>query len=113
MVCQAAQPPTPHRRISWGRLCRPSRDGAMRPAQPALRRIFTPMTKRWLPISLAAFLIASAAYAAPGAATQPASAPFECRWTEDAITIDGKADDKAWQQAQVIDDFRMAWAKGL
>jgi len=35
----------------------------------------------------------------PTAATQPAA--YECRWTDDPITIDGKADEPAWANAQV------------
>jgi len=37
------------------------------------------------------------------------AAPFECRWTEAPIRIDGKADEPAWEQAQVIDGFRLSW----
>ena len=69
------------------------------------------MTNRSLPIALA-LLLTTAAAGAPAPATQPAPQSFECRWTEDPITIDGKPDDKAWQQAQVIDQFHMGWAKG-
>jgi hypothetical protein len=32
---------------------------------------------------------------------------YECRWTSDAISLDGKVDEPAWQSAQVIDDFRV------
>ena len=69
------------------------------------------MTHRVLLPLMVAVLSAFAPPSAPGAATQPAAAPFECRWTEDTITIDGKPDEKAWQQAQLIDDFRMPWAQ--
>lgn len=39
------------------------------------------------------------------------SAPtaFECRWADGPIRIDGKADEPAWRNAQVIDDFRVPW----
>jgi len=35
--------------------------------------------------------------------------PHECRFTEGAITIDGKADEKAWAAAEVIDQFQLPW----
>src|SRR4051812_8348697 len=38
-----------------------------------------------------------------------AAASFECRWTGDAITIDGNADEPAWAGAQSIETFRRAW----
>ena len=38
-----------------------------------------------------------------------AVAPFECRWAEGPITVDGKADEPAWKQAQVIDQFTLPW----
>src|SRR6478672_9907435 len=34
---------------------------------------------------------------------------FECRWADTAITIDGKDDDAAWKNAQVIDQFYLPW----
>src|SRR5882724_5748839 len=47
------------------------------------------------------------------AATLPAMAaePFECRWTEDRIVIDGKGDEPAWKKAAVIDGFGQPWLK--
>ena len=39
------------------------------------------------------------------AATLPTA--YECRWTDDPITIDGKADEPAWAHAQVVTDFRI------
>src|SRR4051794_29812926 len=41
-----------------------------------------------------------------GPATAPATqlADVECRWTEQPIVIDGKADEEAWAHAQVVDD---------
>src|SRR5437588_863659 len=33
----------------------------------------------------------------------------ECRWADGSITIDGKADESAWKNAQLIDNFHMAW----
>jgi hypothetical protein len=45
--------------------------------------------------------------AAPAAAPAPtiATPVYECRWTAEPITIDGKGDEAAWKQAQVIDRF--------
>ena len=37
------------------------------------------------------------------------SKPHECRFTEWPITIDGKADEKAWATAEVIDKFALPW----
>ena len=34
---------------------------------------------------------------------------FACRWTDDLVTIDGKADEKAWSRAQTIDKFSLPW----
>src|SRR6476646_4165546 len=53
-------------------------------------------------------LIAQAAFGA-SAATDKDAASYECRWTDDPITIDGKADESAWAHAQTIDRFRRAW----
>ncbi|HEX2747593.1 MAG TPA: PQQ-dependent sugar dehydrogenase, partial [Verrucomicrobiales bacterium] len=37
--------------------------------------------------------------------------PFECRWTEEAIVIDGKGEEAAWKTAAVIDGFGQPWSK--
>src|SRR5438874_13131112 len=34
---------------------------------------------------------------------------FECRWAEGPPKIDGRADDPAWKNAQVIDHFYLPW----
>ncbi|MCE9604367.1 MAG: PQQ-dependent sugar dehydrogenase [Planctomycetia bacterium] len=34
---------------------------------------------------------------------------FECRWTAEPITIDGKADEAAWKNAQTLDRFKQSW----
>ena len=34
---------------------------------------------------------------------------FECRWNDTPLTIDGKSDEDAWKQAQVIDYFYQPW----
>jgi uncharacterized repeat protein (TIGR03806 family) len=39
----------------------------------------------------------------------PAELPFECRFTDGPITIDGKAEEAAWKHAQVIDKFTLPW----
>jgi glucose/arabinose dehydrogenase len=43
----------------------------------------------------------------PAFAAPPAE--FECRWARGPITIDGKADEEAWQHAPVIDRFYLPW----
>ncbi len=42
---------------------------------------------------------------------RPRQREFECRWTDEPITLDGKADEKAWSHAQVIDNFEMPWVR--
>lgn len=37
------------------------------------------------------------------------SKPHECRFTELPLTIDGRADEKAWLTAEVIDQFSLPW----
>ena len=37
---------------------------------------------------------------------------FECRWTDQPITIDGRADEPAWKHAQTIDHFQIGWLTG-
>ncbi len=39
----------------------------------------------------------------------PPPTAFECRWTETRIALDGKADEPAWKQAQIIDNFYLPW----
>ena len=34
---------------------------------------------------------------------------FECRWTSDTITIDGRASEPGWQLAEMIDGFGLSW----
>ena len=34
---------------------------------------------------------------------------FECRFTETPIALDGTADEPAWNTAEVIDSFHLAW----
>ncbi|HET6249373.1 MAG TPA: PQQ-dependent sugar dehydrogenase [Tepidisphaeraceae bacterium] len=55
----------------------------------------------------------------PGPQTRPVDAPreaaapvFECRWTDEPITLDGVADEPAWKNAQVIDHFVVPGKKG-
>lgn len=40
---------------------------------------------------------------------QPPPTAFECRFTEKPIQIDGKADEDAWKDAQLIDNFYVPW----
>ena len=39
----------------------------------------------------------------------PAVKQAECRWTAEAITIDGKLEEPAWQKAQLLQDFAVFW----
>jgi len=58
-------------------------------------------------LTLATGVTHSALAAEPATKSTPAS--FECRWTDDPITIDGKVDEAAWKHAQVIDHFYLPW----
>ena len=42
-------------------------------------------------------------------AFKPPPTAYECRWADGPITIDGKADEAAWKNAQVIDNFYVPW----
>jgi uncharacterized repeat protein (TIGR03806 family) len=57
-------------------------------------------------LSLAFLLAETNASAAPAAGKSPL---FECCFTELPITIDGKADEAAWRDAQIITNFAMPW----
>src|SRR3954471_3597394 len=37
------------------------------------------------------------------------AADFECRWASSPPVIDGKLDDPAWKNAQVVENFQAAW----
>lgn len=63
--------------------------------------------KRIALLVLAAALLPAGADPAPAEKTPPDA--FECRWTDTPITLDGKADEDAWQHAQVIDRFYLPW----
>ena len=64
------------------------------------------------------FLLACFALAFSGLnacfADEPLADPanFECRWTDRPITIDGRADEPAWQHAQPVEHFMLAWNQG-
>ncbi len=47
--------------------------------------------------------------AVPANTVVTAPAFFECRWADGPISIDGQADDPAWQPAQIISNFAMPW----
>jgi hypothetical protein len=48
----------------------------------------------------------------PARDAEPASVrAAECRWAERPIKIDGKLDDRAWENAEVIQDFSVFWLK--
>ena len=42
-------------------------------------------------------------------AEERSSDNFQCRWADEKITVDGKADEKNWQNAQLIDNFYLPW----
>jgi glucose/arabinose dehydrogenase len=46
---------------------------------------------------------------ADAAAIKTPKATFECQWADGAITLDGKAEEPAWQKAEVIDQFYLPW----
>ena len=82
------------------------------------------MTSGRFALSAAALLLlaAGAAYLAPRSSTEAASkerppaesnppTEYECRWAESPIAIDGKPDEKAWKDSQVIDHFYLPWLK--
>jgi uncharacterized repeat protein (TIGR03806 family) len=60
------------------------------------------------PVGMALVVVAALA---PAAVCAAPPARFECRWADTPITIDGKADEKAWKHAQVIDHFYLPWLK--
>ncbi|NDC63323.1 MAG: hypothetical protein EBZ59_04890 [Planctomycetia bacterium] len=43
------------------------------------------------------------------AADPPAEKPYDCRFAEEALKIDGVLDELAWKNAVVIDNFSMPW----
>ena len=55
--------------------------------------------------------VPAAPLAAPAGAAADSSVVNECRFTEDPITIDGVADEPAWKNAQVIENFYLPWLK--
>lgn len=59
---------------------------------------------RTAPASVAVPLVATVA-----AEPEPPHRTYECRWVGGPITIDGKADEPAWDKAQVIDNFTTHW----
>ncbi len=60
-----------------------------------------------LPLLVAGLWVSVSAQ--PAVTPKEPQAGFECRWTEEPITIDGKADEAAWKHAQVIDNFHLPW----
>jgi uncharacterized repeat protein (TIGR03806 family) len=40
---------------------------------------------------------------------QPSEVEFDCRWTDESITIDGQANESAWQVAEKLDNFYLPW----
>jgi uncharacterized repeat protein (TIGR03806 family) len=60
---------------------------------------------------VALFVTTPQAWAQPAKEKEFKAPPtsFECRWADGKITIDGKADEDAWKDAQVIDNFYLPW----
>ncbi len=50
--------------------------------------------------------------AKPAKPIDPPLPDYECRFTEDTIQIDGRADEAAWKLAQPVGEFRMPWVRG-
>ncbi len=63
-----------------------------------------PCGRRPLPVAVLVAFAAVSGFAAP-----PPQAPYDCRFTEEAITIDGRTDEPAWQAAVLIDRFTLPW----
>src|SRR2546423_15448161 len=55
------------------------------------------------------FGIVAGAMLARVCATAAEPVAYDCRWTEKAITIDGKGDEEAWKNAAWVEDFRAWW----
>lgn len=74
-----------------------------------MRTSFNTLT--WL---LALSVSLSICFSCPAAESAPPTTrpSYECRFTDQPITIDGKIDEKAWAGAQVIDNFRLWWLQG-
>ena len=62
-----------------------------------------------LTIMMGILLVGSNPTEKPLRAADPKMPIFECRWTDSPITIDGKADEEAWKDAEVIDHFYLPW----
>ena len=59
--------------------------------------------------ALALLMATSSASLRADDAAPAATKPHECRFTEWPITIDGKADEKVWESAEIIDKFSLPW----
>ena len=46
----------------------------------------------------------------PAGPQLPKTGPTDCRWATSPITLDGVADEPAWQQAQAVTNFTTYWA---
>lgn len=60
-------------------------------------------------MTLRAALIGSFVVAASLCAQAPR---YECRWSATPPVIDGRGDDAAWRDAQLVDGFRLPWLPG-
>ena len=62
----------------------------------------------WSGLIACAAVLAPAVVAAAPPSPKPAT-PYECRWADGSVTVDGKADEAAWSGAQPLEDFRLPW----
>ena len=76
----------------------------LRPAQPRSRACF------WLATLLVVFGCAPAIRKpSPADSPVPLVSSYDCRFTEEPVTIDGAPDDAAWKNAATIENFSMPW----
>jgi glucose/arabinose dehydrogenase len=57
-------------------------------------------------------VVVTAGFASTGVSFGAEPAVLECRWATGPITIDGAADEAAWREAPVIDNFAAPWVVG-
>src|SRR4051812_24784657 len=66
--------------------------------------------RNWQSLLASCVLFLALPATAETSAQEPKQYPtYECRWATGPITIDGKADEAAWQQADLLDNFGQPW----
>src|SRR5689334_3364526 len=88
-----------------------------RPGNPASQRKERPAMPAAVRLSCLSALLAAVGCAAPaegpraekGGPEPPAVRKAECRRRVGEVRIDGKADEAAWQKAEVLQDFAVFW----